>query len=91
MSKLVRGALGILLGYAAGAALGYMLIMQLSSNQFDKGLEAVMTAAFGTGPIKGFAVVLCIGIITSVFTGVVVSRAIVNLMYGGRRVERLLV
>lgn len=37
---------------------------------------------FGSGPIKGFAVVLCLGIITSMFSSVVVSRAMVNLFYG---------
>jgi preprotein translocase subunit SecD len=41
--------------------------------------------AFGTGPIKGFAVVLCLGIITSMFSAVVVSRGIVNLVYGSKR------
>ena len=44
---------------------------------------------FGSGPVRGFAVVLCLGIITSMFSGVMVSRALVNLIYGGRRVERL--
>jgi preprotein translocase subunit SecD len=37
---------------------------------------------FGTGPIRGFAVVLCLGIMTSMFSSVLVSRAIVNLIYG---------
>ncbi len=37
---------------------------------------------FGSGPIKGFAVVLCLGILTSVFSAVLVSRALVNLIYG---------
>jgi len=41
--------------------------------------------AFGSGPVKGFAVVLCLGILTSVFSAVLVSRAITNLYYGGRR------
>ena len=40
---------------------------------------------FGTGPIKGFAVVLCLGILTSMFSAVMVSRSMVNLIYGGRR------
>jgi preprotein translocase subunit SecD len=40
---------------------------------------------FGTGPIKGFAVVHVLGILTSMFTAVLVSRAIVNLIYGYRR------
>ena len=46
--------------------------------------------AFGSGPVRGFAVVLCLGIITSMFSGVMVSRALVNLVYGRRRrIERL--
>jgi preprotein translocase subunit SecD len=41
--------------------------------------------AFGSGPIKGFAVVHCLGILTSMFSAVMVSRAVVNLIYGSRR------
>jgi len=44
---------------------------------------------FGSGSVRGFAVVLCLGILTWMFSGVMVSRALVNLLYGGRRVERL--
>ena len=40
---------------------------------------------FGSGPVKGFAVVHCLGILTSMFSSVMVSRGIVNLYYGGRR------
>ena len=39
---------------------------------------------FGSGPVKGFAVVLCLGILTSMFSSVLVSRAMVNLIYGRR-------
>ena len=52
-------------------------------------IAAVVLYGFGTGPIKGFAVTLSIGIVTSMFTAIVVTRAIVNLIYGGKRVERL--
>ena len=41
--------------------------------------------AFGSGPVKGFAVVLCLGILTSIFSAVMVSRSLVNLYYGSRR------
>ncbi len=41
--------------------------------------------AFGSGAVKGFAVVLCLGILTSIFSAVVVSRSMMNLYYGGRR------
>ncbi len=40
---------------------------------------------FGSGPIRGFAVVHCLGILTSIFSSVVISRAVVNLTYGSRR------
>jgi preprotein translocase subunit SecD len=40
---------------------------------------------FGSGPVRGFAVVLCLGILTSMFSAVVVSRGLVNLIYGGRK------
>jgi len=45
--------------------------------------------AMGTGPIKGFAVTLSLGIMTSMFTAVVVTRAMVNLIYGGRDLKKL--
>jgi preprotein translocase subunit SecD len=40
---------------------------------------------FGSGPVRGFAVVHCLGILTSMFSAVVISRAMVNLFYGSRR------
>ncbi|HLT14426.1 MAG TPA: protein translocase subunit SecD [Marinobacter sp.] len=52
-------------------------------------LVAVILFAMGSGPVKGFAITLCIGILTSMFCGLMVSRGIVNLVYGGRRVEKL--
>jgi len=52
-------------------------------------LVAIILFAMGSGPVKGFAVTLCIGILTSMFSGLMVSRSIVNLVYGGRRVEKL--
>jgi len=52
-------------------------------------IAAVVLFSFGTGPIKGFAVTLFIGILTSMFTALLGSRAVINLIYGGRRVPRL--
>ena len=53
-------------------------------------IAGIMLFAFGTGPIKGFAVVLNLGILTSMFTALVGSRAMLHLLYGRRRrVERL--
>jgi preprotein translocase subunit SecD len=52
-------------------------------------IAAVVLFSFGTGPIKGFAVTLFIGILTSMFTAILGSRALINLIYGGRRVKQL--
>jgi preprotein translocase subunit SecD len=52
-------------------------------------IAAMVLFAFGTGPIKGFAVTLTLGIITSMFTAIIGTRALVNLIYGYRQVERL--
>ena len=46
---------------------------------------ALALLIFGSGPVRGFAVVHCLGILTSMFSSVIVSRAIVNLYYGHRR------
>ena len=52
-------------------------------------LVAVVLFTIGSGPVKGFAVTLMIGIVTSMFTAIVGTRAIINLIYGGRSVEVL--
>jgi len=52
-------------------------------------IAALVLFNFGTGPIKGFAVTLSIGILTSMFTAILLSRVIVNGIYGGRIVKRL--
>jgi len=52
-------------------------------------IAALVLFSFGTGPVKGFAVTLSLGIICSMFTAIMVTRAIVNLVYGGRRLEKL--
>ncbi len=52
-------------------------------------IAAVVLFAFGTGPIKGFAVTLSIGIVTSMFTAIIGTRMLINLIYGGRSVESL--
>ena len=52
-------------------------------------LVAVILFSIGTGPVKGFAVTLSLGILTSMFTGILVSRAIVNLSVGGKPVKKL--
>ena len=74
---------------------------QAIHNGYDKALSTIADAnittlvaaiilfAVGTGPIKGFAVTLSIGILTSMFTAIMGSRAVVNLVYGGRKVNKL--
>ena len=52
-------------------------------------IAALVLFGFGTGPIKGFAITLSIGIITSMFTAIMGTRAVINLVYGGRRVRML--
>jgi len=52
-------------------------------------LVAVVLFSIGSGPVKGFAVTLMIGIVTSMFTAIVGTRALINLIYGGRKVEKL--
>ena len=48
-------------------------------------IAGIALLIFGSGPIRGFAVVHCLGIMTSMFSAVFVSRGIVNLIYGGRK------
>ena len=52
-------------------------------------IAALILFAIGTGPVKGFAVTLSIGIITSMFTSVVGTRAVVNAIWGGKRLDKL--
>lgn len=52
-------------------------------------IAAVVLFSLGTGPIKGFAVTLCIGILTSMFTAIFGTRVIVNALYGGKRLSSL--
>lgn len=63
------------------------------SSIFDANITTLITAiilyAVGTGSIKGFAITLGIGILTSMFTSIVGTRALANLVYGGRRVNKL--
>ncbi|MBS0357970.1 MAG: protein translocase subunit SecD, partial [Proteobacteria bacterium] len=52
-------------------------------------IVAIILFAIGAGAVKGFAVTLMIGLMTSMITGIAYTRAIVNAIYGGRSVERL--
>ncbi len=50
---------------------------------------AIILLSIGSGPVRGFAVTLAVGIVTSMFTAIMVTRAQVNLIYGGRKLETL--
>jgi preprotein translocase subunit SecD len=52
-------------------------------------IAGLILFAVGTGPIKGFSITLMIGIATSMFTAIIVTRVIVNTVWGGRRVNKL--
>ncbi len=52
-------------------------------------IAAIVLFAIGSGPVRGFAVTLTIGILTSMFTAIIGTRALVNLVYGGRRIRKL--
>ncbi len=63
------------------------------STIFDANVTTLIVAlilfGFGTGPVKGFAITLSIGILTSMFTAILGTRMIINWIYGGRRVQKL--
>ena len=50
---------------------------------------AIILLSIGSGPVRGFAVTLAVGIVTSMFTAILVTRALVNLIYGGRKLESI--
>ncbi|MDE0841659.1 MAG: protein translocase subunit SecD [Porticoccaceae bacterium] len=52
-------------------------------------IVALILYAIGSGPVQGFAVTLSIGILTSMFTSIVLTRGVVNAVYGGRKIDRL--
>ena len=54
-------------------------------------IAALMLFSFGTGPIQGFAVTLSLGIICSMFTAIMVTRGLVNLLFGGKNLKKLII
>ncbi len=78
-----------------------MTVQRAIHEGFDRAYTAIIDAnlttllvggilfAMGTGPIKGFAVTMSLGIFTSMFTAIMVTRAMVNLIYGGRDFKKL--
>ena len=78
----VRGGQSPQAAIAAGYERAWGTILDSNVTTLIAGLALLI---FGSGPVRGFAVVHCLGILTSIFSSVVVSRAIVNLAYGHRR------
>jgi preprotein translocase subunit SecD len=70
----------------AGYAKAFSTILDANVTTF---IAAVVLFSIGSGPVRGFAVTLAIGILTSMFTAIVGTRAVVNLIYGAKRVEKL--
>lgn len=78
-----------------------MSVQRAINEGFDRAYTAIIDAnltsllvggilyAMGTGPVKGFAVTLSLGIFTSMFTAIMVTRAMINLIYGGRDFKKL--
>ena len=52
-------------------------------------IVGIVLFSVGTGPVRGFAVTLSLGLLTSMLTGVTYTRAIVNAIYGGRNIQKL--
>ena len=85
----IRGGQSPQAAIAAGYERAWGTILDSNVTTLIAGLALLI---FGSGPVRGFAVVHCLGILTSIFSSVVVSRALVNLVYGHRRrVARLLI
>ena len=85
----VRGGATPQAAIAAGYERAWGTILDSNITTLIAGLSLLI---FGSGPVRGFAVVHCLGILTSIFSAVVVSRAMVNLVYGHRRkVQRLMI
>ena len=78
----VRGGATPQAAIAAGYERAFGTILDSNITTLIAGLALLI---FGTGPIRGFAVVHCLGILTSMFSAVTVSRAMVNLVYGHRK------
>ena len=70
----------------AGYAKAFSTIADANVTTF---IAALVLFMFGTGPIKGFAITLSLGILTSMFTAILGTRAVINLIYGSRQVDRL--
>ena len=70
------------LAISEGYGMAFATILDSNVTSLIAGIALLI---FGSGPVRGFAVVHCLGILTSIFTSVVVSRAMINLIYGRKK------
>ena len=70
----------------SGYAKAFSTILDANITTF---IAAVVLFSIGSGPVRGFAVTLAIGILTSMFTAIIGTRAVVNLIYGAKPVQKL--
>ncbi|MCB1791688.1 MAG: protein translocase subunit SecD [Gammaproteobacteria bacterium] len=70
----------------AGYAKAFSTILDANVTTF---IAAVVLFSIGSGPVRGFSVTLAIGILTSMFTAIIGTRAVVNMIYGGKRITKL--
>ncbi|MFK7889969.1 MAG: protein translocase subunit SecD [Granulosicoccus sp.] len=82
----LRNGSGIQAAISAGYEKAFVTIADANITTL---IAAVVLFSMGTGPIKGFAITLCIGILTSMFTAIFGTRVLVNGFYGGRRLSAL--
>ncbi|QOR40110.1 protein translocase subunit SecD [Billgrantia diversa] len=82
----LRGGLSVQQAIHAGYERAFSSIVDANLTTL---LVAIILFSIGTGPVKGFAVTLSLGILTSLFTALMVTRAMVNLTYGGKPVKKL--
>ncbi len=82
----IKEELGVNSNIQKAIAAGYdKAVLTIADANITTLIAALVLFSFGTGPIKGFAITLSIGIVTSMFTAIIVSRAIINKIYGGKK------
>ena len=82
----LRHGLSVQAAIFAGYDRAFATILDANITTF---IVAVVLFSVGTGPVRGFAITLSLGLLTSMLTGVAYTRAMVNAIYGGRQVKRL--
>jgi preprotein translocase subunit SecD len=82
----LRNGLSVQAAIRAGYERAFATILDANVTSFIVGL---ILFSLGAGPVRGFAITLCLGLITSMVSGVTYSRAMVNAIYGRRKVQKL--